>query len=252
MERNNVADTEGNSLTIQAAGATSGATNKDGGTLILSAGVATGTGLSRIMFRTTRPIIFPPPTSDQALETSMIINGRNIGINKDTPLDVLDVNGDIRVGFSTIGCVKDSDATVISGVCSSDARMKRNIAPFAASLDKVARLQPVHFDWRVDEFPDRHFGTSRSFGLIAQEVEKVLPEMVTEDEHGYKAVKYNLLPLLNTQAIKELKAENGLLAERLKQQQTRIDTQEEQIRQLEAALASIQERLREEISQAHK
>ena len=137
--------------------------------------------------------------------------GGNVGVGVNPPLDRLHVFGDLRVGTGTTGCVKDADGTVIAGTCSSDARLKRNILPFAHLLDKVAQLQPVTFYWRSDEFKDRHFGTRQSFGLIAQEVEKILPELVTEDEQGYKAVNYSKLPLLSLQAIKELKAENDAL-----------------------------------------
>jgi hypothetical protein len=87
--------------------------------------------------------------------------------------------------------------------------------PFASSLEKVTRLQPVTFRWRSDEFPDKHFGVNQSFGLIAQDVGEVLPELVTTDGNGYKAVKYNLLPFHMLQAIKDLKSENDDLKARL-------------------------------------
>jgi hypothetical protein len=123
----------------------------------------------------------------------------------------LHVAGDIRIGTGFTGCVLDADGTVIAGSCSSDVRLKHDIVPFAHLLDKVAQLQPVHFYWRAGEFKERHFGVKQSFGLIAQEVEKVLPELVSEDEQGYKAVNYSKLPLLTLQAVKELKAENDAL-----------------------------------------
>ena len=147
----------------------------------------------------------------------------NIGIGTATPLDKLHVAGDVRVGTGTTGCVRDADADVIAGTCSSDVRFKKNITPFARSLDNVARLQPVHFYWRADEYASKHFGTSESFGLIAQEVEKVLPELVTTDEHGYKAVRYSALPLHMLQAIKDLKAENDALRQRLEQVEATLD-----------------------------
>src|SRR6185503_11722536 len=98
--------------------------------------------------------------------------------------------------------------TPIAGVCSSDRRFKKDITPFAPALDKLTALQPVHYYWRAEDFPNRHFGNSRSYGLIAQDVEQVLPELVATDSDGYKAVNYSKLPLLTIQAVKELKAEN--------------------------------------------
>jgi hypothetical protein len=102
------------------------------------------------------------------------------------------------------GCV----FAVNTNPCVSDIRLKKNIQPFPPGvLDKLVRLQPVSYNWRAEEYPLRRFGTSRTFGLIAQEVEKVFPEMVSEDEAGYKGVNYVELPLLMLQAIRELKAE---------------------------------------------
>ena len=75
----------------------------------------------------------------------------------------------------------------------------------------LTALQPVHYSWRTSEFPERHFGTERAYGLIAQDVEKVLPELVPTDKDGYKAVDYGKLPLLTIQAMKELKTENDAL-----------------------------------------
>jgi len=69
--------------------------------------------------------------------------------------------------------------------------------------------------WRSDEFPARHFGNGQNYGLIAQDVEQVLPELVVTNEDGYKAVDYSKLPLLTIQAVKDLKAENDALKKRL-------------------------------------
>jgi hypothetical protein len=135
----------------------------------------------------------------------------SVGIGTTAPADKLDVDGDIRIGTGTTGCVKDSDATVIAGTCSSDARLKRNIEPFANVLDRLVKVRPVHFDWKADEYPERNFGQSRSFGLIAQEVEQVFPNLVTADAEGMKAVRYNELPFLMLQAIRELKASNDAM-----------------------------------------
>ena len=82
-------------------------------------------------------------------------------------------------------------------------------------LDKLTALQPVHYYWRATEFPERHFGNSQSYGLIAQDVEQVLPELVVTNDDGFKAVKYSELPLLTIQAVKDLKSENDSLKQRV-------------------------------------
>jgi hypothetical protein len=102
-------------------------------------------------------------------------------------------------------------------------------------LDAVTSLRPVHYDWRTDEFPDRHFSAYRSSGLIAQEVEQVLPELVVTGKDGYKAVEYSKLPLLAVQAIKELKAENDALQGKLGEVTTRVAELERLLQELLAS-----------------
>jgi len=161
----------------------------------------------------------PLGSSDGEINT-IIMPGGNVGIGTfnafPTITDKLQVFGDIRVGTAgTNGCLKNFAGTGIAGTCSSDRRLKKDITPFAPALDKVAALQPVTYFWRANEFPNRHFGNSRNYGLIAQDVEAVLPELVATESDGYKAVDYSELPLLTIQAVKELKAENDALKKRV-------------------------------------
>ncbi|HEY2991091.1 MAG TPA: tail fiber domain-containing protein [Candidatus Binatia bacterium] len=120
-----------------------------------------------------------------------------------TSVALVETHGDLHVGKGTgLGCVQDDSGSLV-GTCFSDARLKTDITPFAPVLDKVAQLQPVHFRWNGEEHPELAFGSAKSFGLIAQEAEKLIPELVTEDPRGYKAVRYHLLPFLLLQAVKE-------------------------------------------------
>ncbi len=181
-----------------------------GGTAVLG---QAGTGIGVWAFSQSGIPLFVSTNGSTVL--AAFVGGGSVGIGTSTPADKLHVTGDIRVGSGTTGCVKDADGTVIAGVCSSDLRLKKQVTPFVSNLDRISRLQPVTFHWRSDEFPNKHFGASESFGLIAQDVEKVLPELVTTDEDGYKAVRYNLLPFHMLQAIKDLKSENDDLKARL-------------------------------------
>lgn len=82
---------------------------------------------------------------------------------------------------------------------SSDARLKDNVQKIESALDKINKLSGVSFDWKPES---GHSG--KDYGVIAQEVEAVLPEIVTTRDNGYKAVNYDkLIPLL-IEAIKEL------------------------------------------------
>ena len=93
----------------------------------------------------------------------------------------------------------------------SDQRLKTNIKPLERALDKVLTLNGVTYEWRVKEFPNKNFDSNRHVGVLAQELEAVLPEAVETGADGYKSVNYsNITPLL-IEAVKELKAENDEL-----------------------------------------
>jgi Tfp pilus assembly protein PilO len=100
----------------------------------------------------------------------------------------------------------------------------------------------VHYFWRADDFPQQHFGDSRAYGLIAQDVEAVLPELVVTNADGFKAVDYSKLSLLTIQAVKELKAENEELKagnEELKQRVAQNDALRERVDELERVVAAM-------------
>jgi hypothetical protein len=83
--------------------------------------------------------------------------------------------------------------------CSSDKRLKENIEEIMNGLDRVLNLRGVTFKWI-----DRKEGDeTRHMGFIAQEVEKVAPELVKVDARGYKQVNYANFVAILTSAIKE-------------------------------------------------
>ena len=94
-----------------------------------------------------------------------------------------------------------------------DVRLKKNIAPIENALNKVSALRGVVFEWRTEEYPERDLNEGQEIGLIAQEVEEVLPSMVAEDNDGYKSLDYSRFSPVLIEAIKELKAEMEKLRE---------------------------------------
>lgn len=96
------------------------------------------------------------------------------------------------------------------GFGESDSRLKENVKEFKA-LDSINKLRPVEFDWNDEAKKEGH-----DFGLIAQEVEPVLPNIVRECKRtGYKKLDYEgMVPFL-VQSVKELTEENKALRERL-------------------------------------
>ncbi len=81
----------------------------------------------------------------------------------------------------------------------------------------------MSYHWKTEQYPDWGFKETKQIGLVAQDVEAVIPELVSTDTRGYKAVSYNKLTAVLVEAVKELKAENEKLKEKTVQQQSQID-----------------------------
>ena len=90
------------------------------------------------------------------------------------------------------------DGDVIA-YASSDKRLKDNIIPIGSPLKKLLQISGYTFDW--NEKQNTYSG--HDIGVIAQEVEKVLPEVVETRKNGYKAVKYEKIVPLLIESIKE-------------------------------------------------
>jgi hypothetical protein len=103
--------------------------------------------------------------------------------------------------FSVLGSLWVNGTTY-----ASDERFKQNITAISSPLEKLLQLNGVEYEMKTTEFPSNHFQPGRQIGLLAQNVEKVIPEAVNEKD-GYKGVDYaRLVPLL-IESIKELKKE---------------------------------------------
>ncbi|MFO7829679.1 MAG: tail fiber domain-containing protein [Bacteroidales bacterium] len=113
----------------------------------------------------------------------------------------------------------------------SDIRLKKDIRNIDTPLKKIKQLNGVSFLWKVNEFPDKQLSSKGQIGVIAQEVEKVLPELVFEDDEGFKAVAYDKL--------------NAVLIEAIKEQQKTIEKQEQEILSLKDRLLKIENMLEE-------
>ena len=93
---------------------------------------------------------------------------------------------------------------------SSDISLKENITPLSDSIGILRQIEGVRFDWKQNK--------RTTLGVIAQDVEKVLPELVDSDENDVKSVKYNGLIAVLIEAVKE--------------QQSQIDDLKQQIQSL--------------------
>lgn len=100
----------------------------------------------------------------------------------------------------------------------SDCRLKKYVKPIKNALDKIDQIRGVEFDWKVtDEKMEQevHSFEGHDVGVLAQEIEAVLPEVVTTRDSGYKAVRYEKIVPLLIQGIKELKDEVEILKSKI-------------------------------------
>ena len=152
--------------------------------------------------------------SSQVLNSSNVLSGSN-----QTYITTINQNlGTTSSGvqFATLGIGTAPDATYelkvegdiaasgdIVAFNTSDERLKNNIQPIQNALDKVNTLGGYTFDWN-EELQKARKG--HDIGVIAQEVQSVLPEIVVQRENGYLAVDYEKLVPVLIEAIKELSA----------------------------------------------
>ncbi len=125
----------------------------------------------------------------------------------------------------TTGALKVTGGVGVSGAlnvggdvvayASSDRRLKDNIQNIKNPIQKVQKLNGVTWDWNSNA--DELQQSLPNVGVIAQEVEEVLPQLVHDKENGFKAVDYARL--------------TGLLIEAVKEQQTQIQELKELLNQ---------------------
>jgi hypothetical protein len=126
----------------------------------------------------------------------------NVGIGDTAPGYKLEVAGNVNISTGNAFRVAGTSICTSSGcTISSDRRLKENISPLDDSLEKILQLQGVEYDWKDKRvFSDKH-----QIGLIAQDVEKVYPEVVvTDSKTGLKAIAYAQLISPIIEAIKFL------------------------------------------------
>jgi hypothetical protein len=109
----------------------------------------------------------------------------------------------------------------ITAYYSSDARLKENVQSLSNPLEMLEQIRGVRFDW-TDSYiesrggEDDFFVRKHDIGVIAQEIEAILPEIVATRTNGYLAVKYEKLVPLLIEAVKELSKEVKELKNKLK------------------------------------
>jgi len=188
----------------------------------LPANLSQGTRLTYRGLETISGLMYIDAFTNQNIAMQTQSSG-NVGIGDVSPQYKLAVSGDIKAtGF----------------VYSSDQSLKQNINPINDPLNKIMQLRGVTFNWKKDNTP--------SVGLIAQEVEKVFPELVTGTE-GNKGVQYGNLvaPLIEAvkaqqKEIEDLKAQQTELVKTLQQNSTQLKASQNSINTLSTRLKTLE------------
>ena len=172
-------DTTGNYVATMTAGAG------------ITVGTATGEGSTPVITNT-------GVTSITGTANQVVASAGTGGVTLSLPQSIATTSA---VAFASVSAT--GDIVAFSG---SDRRLKNNIVNILDALNKVKQLNGVTWEWNEDA--NEVTKTAPSTGLIAQEVQEVLPEVVKEREDGYLGIDYSKMV--------------GLLVEAIKEQQTQI------------------------------
>lgn len=146
--------------------------------------------------------IFDNTVNDPSSYRFMIAPNGNVGIGTgaSAPSAKLQVEGSVLVSSGANTCtISPTGGGGTTGItCSSDARLKENIATLPDALNKVLQVRGVTYTWK-----DRSIASATNIGFIAQEMEKVTPELVVTSPNGMKAVNYANFVAVLTNAIRE-------------------------------------------------
>ena len=206
-------------------------------------------------FTTSTGNLITPQVVSRALYNNTT-GDRNIGIGSGVRTPSTTTDDYINIGHVLTGDIGTGNLTLTGTLTqNSDERLKENIADVQDGLDCVKKLRPVKYTRK--EIPDPVFekdkdgndiipdpapqggqrGSSEvEHGLIAQEVEKVCPDLVGTSEYseGYKSVDYSRLSVVLLKAVQQQQDQIKAQQEQTKTQQEQIETLKKRIVALEA------------------
>ena len=173
-------DPSGQTLYLHYTGSIPANINQATHAVSLNKGIGTGGSDHRVPFYSGSTTLTSMP--------GFVASGSKVGINVNESTDLHNLTYQLEVS----GSIRASQGILSN----SDERLKINVRPIDNATEIVSSLTGVRYDWKE--------GGSDQVGVIAQEVEKVLPEVVSEDNNGYLSVDYPKLVSVLIQSNKEL------------------------------------------------
>jgi len=164
----------------------------------------------------------PRFSGDKIQNSNITDNGTDVAVGTNlkigTPsVDHITVNG----GDLTVAGDAEIDGTLWAAdvKTSSDERLKTNIATLTGVLKKINQLRGITYVFK----DQKKYATGPQVGVIAQELQKVYPELVSKGADGYLGVNYSQLTAVLIQAIKEQQEQISVLSKKLETQQEQIN-----------------------------
>jgi hypothetical protein len=168
--------------------------------------------------------------------STLFVGNQDGDVNTFKGITVSPITGNVLINSTQVATSPSTGALVVNGGVGidgnvyvtgstfsntpSDRRLKENITPIENPLEIISQITGTRFDW-TDSYiesvggEDGNFVKKHDFGVIAQDIEKVLPEIVGTKNDGFKTVKYEkLIPLL-IESVKALSTEVAELKEQL-------------------------------------
>jgi hypothetical protein len=158
----------------------------------------------------TNPMIFSPPvqlSSSLTVATTLGVSGTS----------------------SFTGAISANSISATTVTASSDKRLKKDFKDFSNPLDKILKLKGLNYKFRTDEFKDRNLPDNLQSGLIAQDTEKQLPEVISKDKDGFYSINYTAIVPYLIEALKEMHKNTLDTLNQQKQAQAKL---EEQVKEL--------------------
>jgi hypothetical protein len=185
----------------------------------------TARNINGTSFNGSADIVIPNLVSGSAQITKTLQDVTTAGATTSTAVSFTNATASTTTGTGAViitGGVGIGGALNVGGditaYATSDKNFKENIVPIPNAINKIKQISGNTYDWK-SELKDIHGFEGNDVGVIAQEIEEVLPQLVQTRDNGYKAVKYDKLV--------------ALLIEGIKEQQTQIEELRNKIEKLE-------------------
>lgn len=178
--------------------------------------------------------------------TSLIIGNYGISSNGDIAGTSLMIGNDAKITLEGIiegtsfGSILESEIKKLAATSLSDIRLKNVIGNVAYGLEAIRKIEIKEYKFK----DEKKYGQGVRYGVIAQEIQKILPKTVLKNKDGFLTIRTNDIFFVAINAIKELDKEVQTLKNRNKELENEIQLLKKQNQNLEKKLSKIEKHLK--------